>query len=183
RLAEPTDDPEAIEVLVPANSARVAQLKPGDRIVASHAFDDCNRPPPPNSPEEAADSARFRCQPQQTLRLEVTLTVAGIVEQVDPSDGYWAAGRMSFATPIETETQGPIVNVILPEESFYGPLVAALAGVPSLFQVSSFADLASIDSADLPRATASIDTLRSRIQERGGLTDSPMGAALAQFER
>lgn len=183
RLARPTSNASEIEVMVPAESARSFKVKPGDRIVASRTLDDCTRLPPTNDPAEIASRAQNRCVPGIILTLSVTMTVAGIIEQADTTDAYWAATRVSFSTPIETEDQGPILQTVLPEESYYRALPKALPNVPSQWELSSFADLSKIDSSKLDRVRQSIATMRQRLEQHGALADTPMGFALADFSQ
>src|SRR5204863_4721493 len=104
QAARPTDDPTAIEAVVPFEAARFLGLKPGDRIFAGQSVDDCNRPPPSQDPQEARDQARFACVPQVSTILLAGMTVTGLIEPNDPADPYWAAGHIVFSRPQATDT-------------------------------------------------------------------------------
>src|SRR3990170_2142086 len=70
RLPNPTSDPGQLEVALPAEAAAFLGLKPGDRFIAGHTFDDCNRPPPTEDPNEARERARFPCLPSAFVTLQ-----------------------------------------------------------------------------------------------------------------
>ena len=123
RFAAATNDPGRIEVVVPVEAARVARLKPGDRIAPAIVFDDCNRPPPTDDPVEARDRARFPLHPPDE----------GDAQRADGSRRHRRAAGLAgdllerragafFDPPSPTETRGPIIPIILPEGTFYGAL-------------------------------------------------------------
>ena len=183
RHAQPTDDPSAIEAVISAASARVLRIKPGDRITGIETYNDCNQPPPADSPEEAAARREFRCIPGVRVTLEATVIIVGIVEQIDPDDRYWSSVRISFSTPAATETMGPIHPVVLPEASFYGALPALLPRLPYSFIVSSFAAIDQLDSAQIDAVRASIDSMKQRLEDHGALSETPMADALDGFKQ
>jgi ABC-type lipoprotein release transport system permease subunit len=183
RFARVATTTEGLEAVIPAESARVFHLEPGDRIVGLLTFNDCNTLPPTNDPAEIQARARFRCVPGTFLTISATLTVAGIVEQADPNDGFWSSGRLSFIAPVETETEGPVLQALLPEESFYGVLPRLLPSVPSVVQISAIADLEKLDSASLPRVRDSVASARQRLEEHGALADTPLTQALGDFNQ
>ncbi len=183
RMAQPTDDPNNIEVLIPAKGATIFHLKVGDHFVASTDYNNCVPPPAPASPDEARSNAQFRCIPNEKLRMQGTFTVVGLIEQNDPGSAYWGANRVLFTTPQETDTQGAILQVLMPEQSFYDALPSVYPRMPSLFQISSLADLTKLDSAQLSATQASIAQLRQRLTDRGALMTSPMSDALSSFKQ
>jgi ABC-type antimicrobial peptide transport system permease subunit len=84
---------------------------------------------------------------------------------------------------METETQGPILQVLMPEQSFYKALPQALPQIPSVFQLSSFADLSKIDAGNLQTVRDSIATMKTRLEDHGALGDTPMAFTLADFNQ
>lgn len=182
-LPTATTNPAELEVVIPSESARIFHLKTGDRIVASIRFDDCNRLPPTTDPEELASRAQNRCVPGAFITLVATMTITGIIQQSDIDDAYWGGTRFSFSAPTETETQGPILQVMMPEETFYNAVPQALPRIPSVFQLSAFADLSKIDSANLQKARDSIAELRTRLEGHGALADTPMAFTLSDFNQ
>lgn len=183
RLPNATTTPANLEVVIPSESARIFHLKSGDRIVASIRFDDCNRLPPTNDPAELASRAQNRCVPGTVINLAATMTITGVIRQSDVDDAYWGGTRFSFSAPTETDTQGPILQVMMPEETFYKALPQALPRIPSVFQLSAFADLSKIDSANLQKVRDSIAELRTRLEGHGALADTPMAFTLADFNQ
>jgi ABC-type antimicrobial peptide transport system permease subunit len=121
--------------------------------------------------------------PGTFVTLAATMTITGVIQQDDIDDAYWGAARISFSPPTETETMGPVLQAILPERSFYKALPQALPQTPSVFQLSSFADLSKIDSANLQRVRDSIATMKSRLEDHGALGDTPMAFTLADFNQ
>ncbi|MGH8165723.1 MAG: hypothetical protein ACREQ1_00700, partial [Woeseiaceae bacterium] len=103
RAPQPTSSPTAMEVLMPIESARFLDLQVGDTIQSAFSFDDCNRPPPTDDPEQARELQRFRCTPQTFVELRATFTVVGFMERADPDDRFWNAGNIAFFPPSATE--------------------------------------------------------------------------------
>ncbi len=181
RMPLPTSDPSRIEVALPAETAAYLRAKPGDKLLAVHSFDDCNRPPPTDDANELRDRARFRCTPEVLVTLEAPLTVTGIIEPLDPAEVYWSAGRPFFDRPSATDERGAIVPVVLPEESFSQALPRLLPRLPYEYRLTGFTDVSRLNSANLARARSSLAALRQRVTERHGLADLPMAAALQDF--
>ncbi|MPZ50148.1 MAG: FtsX-like permease family protein [Dehalococcoidia bacterium] len=182
RLAEPTSDPTGIEAVLSTGAAAVLGVRPGDRINAAIAFDDCNRPPPTEDPEELRARARFGCVPQASVTLSAPITIAGIIEPEDPRERYWGGGGFNFLRPMGSETEGPTVPVFLPEETFFQALPRIMPGLRSEFRITSFADISRLDSAKIERARASLDRLRERLDERGAIAELGMASPLASFQ-
>ncbi len=183
RYARPTADPAAIEVVMPVEAATFLRLKPGDRISATHQFDDCNRPPPTDDPAELRDRARFRCVPQSFVTLSAGMTVVGFVEQSNPDEAFWSAGRITFARPAATDEGGAIVPVLLPEETFHQALARRFPGLRSEFRVTNLVAVERLNSANLDRARSNLKELRDAVNSRHGLADLPTEAALNDFNR
>jgi hypothetical protein len=181
-VARPTSDPRQLEVVMPMLAARYLGLKPGDRIVAAFSVDDCNRPPPTEDPEELAARARFRCVPQAFITFSAPVTVTGLVEQTDANDPYWVGAPVLFSEPYVTDTQGAVVPVVLPQESFYQALPLLLTGVPSQFRFTSFADISRLNSANIDRTRETLAALRARIEESGAIPDLAMAGPLESFK-
>src|SRR5439155_20701786 len=171
RFPKPTADPTAIEGLMPVEAARFLGLKPGDRISARQPVDDCNRPPPSQDPQEARDQARFACVPQVTTVLLAGITVTGFVEPVDPAEPFWAAGHILFSRPQATETSGPVIPVVLPEESFYQALPRLLPGISAEFRLTAFIDTSRLSSGNLGRARDDLAAVRAEVGGRNGVSD------------
>ena len=182
RLAEPTRDPSSMEVLMPVESATYLGLSPGDRVQGVLSFDDCNRPPPSADPEQARELQNFQCTPQTFVELRPTFTVVGFVERSDPEDRFWTSGEVWFFRPQATEERGPVATIILPEQTFFQALPAALPRIPYDFRLTSFADITRLNSANLEDAQASIGRLRTRIQDAGAIPDLAMASPLNSFQ-
>jgi FtsX-like permease family protein len=182
RQPTPTADPTAIEGLMPVDAARFLGLKPGDRISARQQIDDCNRPPPSQDPQEARDQARFACVPQVSTVLSGGVTVTGFVEPGDPAEPFWAGGHVLFNRPQATETSGPVIPVVLPEESFYQALPRLLPGVGAEFRLTAFIDTSRLNSGNLGRARDDLAALRAQVAGRNGVSDFATQAALDAFQ-
>ena len=183
RLPEPSDDPGRIEAVLSPAGAALAGLRPGDRIVAGLTFDDCNRPPPTQDPEEARARARFPCVPQTSTALSARVSVVGIIEALDPTESFWSAGSFFFTSPPLPEQEGPTIPVLLPEETFFGALPRALPRLRVDYRHTSFADISKLDSANLDDARASLARLRDRAQDSGLIPDLAMAGPLQDFGR
>src|SRR5205085_4788917 len=85
-------------------------------IYAGLTFDDCNRPAPTQDPEQARENARFACVPQTNVDLRANVTIVGIVEKAGDERFWNGTSGISFASPQPTETSGPQLVVILPEQ-------------------------------------------------------------------
>jgi hypothetical protein len=182
RAARPTSSASEIEVLMPIEAARFLNLEPGHTVQAAASFDDCNRPPPSEDPEQARELALFACTPQTFVDLRATFTVVGFVERLDAGDRYWSAGNVSFNTPRPTDEQGPIVTVILPEQSFFQALPGALPRFRSDFRLTGFADVARLNSGNIGSAQQSLERLRVRIDQVGAIPDLAMAGPLNAFQ-
>jgi hypothetical protein len=75
-----------------------------------------------------------------------------------------------------------VVTVLLPEQTFFQALPAALPRIPYEFRLSGFADITRLNSANLDDAQASLNRLRSRIQSSGAIPDLAMASPLASFQ-
>ncbi|HXH20579.1 MAG TPA: FtsX-like permease family protein [Dehalococcoidia bacterium] len=172
-----------IEVALPSEAAAFLGVGPGDTLVAAHSFDDCNRPPPTDDPEELRERARFRCIPQVFVTLQARLLVTGVFDPRDANDPYWAAGRLVFSRPAATETQGAIVPVVLGEEGFFKELPKVFPGIRHEFRVTSFADIESLNSSNLDRARTELSALKEEATGKGLIADLAMLSALEGFNR
>ncbi len=172
-----------IEVALPAETADFLGVHPGEPLVAALTFDDCNRPPPTDDPEELRERARFRCLPQVFVTLQARMTVVGVFGQKDAEDPYWAAGRLSFARPAGTDTMGAIAPVLLGEEGFFQELPKVLPGMRTEFRVTSFADVDRLNSANLARARTDLEELKVLGEDLHVAPDLAMLSALNDFNR
>ncbi len=182
RFAKPTSNANDMEVVVPVEAANYFKIKVGDKVQAGATFDDCNRPPPTQDPEVAAQNALFRCTPQTSVELRATFTVVGTVERVDPDDRYWGAGYVQFTPPFPTDEQGPIMPVLLPEQSFFQALPGALPRFKYEYHLTGFADISRLDSANLSRARDSLNRLSNRAQSLSAIPDLAMASSLSAFQ-
>jgi ABC-type antimicrobial peptide transport system permease subunit len=182
RLPQPTSDPASIEVVLSQPAADLAGLRVGDRLIAGHTFDDCNRPPPTQDPEEAAARARFPCRPQTFVTLIATFTVVGIVAPTDQDEAFWSAGRFHFERPEVPENSGPTIPFLMPEQSFFQALPLSLPGFASHYRYTTFADISRLDSANLEEARASLRSLRAA-EDSGLVPDLAMAAPLQEFSQ
>jgi putative ABC transport system permease protein len=110
------------------------------------------------------------------------VTVVGFIDRKDPDDRFWTSGEVWFFRPQATEERGPVATVILPEQTFFQALPAALPRIPFDFRLSSFADITRLDSANLDEAQASIERLRTRIRDAGAIPDLAMASPLSSFQ-
>ena len=183
RLAQPTTDPAAIEALVTVEGARVWGFRPGERIAATHSFDDCNRPPPTDDPVEARERARFPCIPQAGATISVPITIVGIIEPADQREPYWSGGALSFLPPVGTETTPPVIPIVLPEESFYQALPKLLTGLSFEYHLTGYADITRLNSANIDSTRDTLARLRVRLDERGAIPDLAMAGPLGAFQQ
>lgn len=182
REARPSTDPRQLEAVMPVLAARFLGIRPGDRIAAAFTFDDCNRPPPTDDPEELRERARFPCIPQTFVTMRAVITVTGFVEPLEAANPYWTAAPVVFATPAATDTQGAIVPVVLPEESFFQALPRLLGGVSLEFRYTTFADITRLNSANIGRTRETLSVLRGRIEQTGAIPDLAMAGPLQSFQ-
>ena len=172
-----------IEVALPSQAADFLGVHVGDPVVAAHTFDDCNRPPPTDDPEELRERARFRCIPQVFVTLQARMTVVGVFDPVDEDEPVWAAGRLSFARPASTDTIGAIVPVVLGEEGFFDELPKAFPGIRSEFRVTSFADVDRLNSSNLGKARTQLQELKEASKDLHLIADLSMASALEGFNQ
>jgi ABC-type antimicrobial peptide transport system permease subunit len=177
------DENGRIEVALHSEAADFLGVQPGDTFVAAHTFDDCNRPPPTDDPEELRERARFRCVPQVFVTLQARLVVSGVFEPNDVGDPFWASGRLVFSRPAGTETMGAIVPVVLSEQAFFGELPKSFPGINHEFRVTSFADVELLNSANLPRVREQLAALREDVVGLGLIADLAMASALEGFNQ
>ena len=182
-LPQPASDPGRIEVAIAADAAALLHINAGDRFGAGFIFDDCNRPPPTNDPEQAAAQARFACVPQTFVTLVAPLTVTAIIEADDRDDPIWSAGAFSFLKPELPEEASPTVPFLMPEQSFYQALPLLLPGVPSEYRYTGYVDLTRLDAGNIDRARASLAALRTRANDAGFAPDLSTARALDSFAR
>lgn len=172
-----------MEVALPRETADFLGVHAGDPLAAAHAFDDCNRPPPTDDPEELRERARFRCLPLVFVTMQARLTVVGVFDQISGEDPFWAAGRLQFARPAGTETMGAIAPVLLAEQTFFEDLARVFPGIGSEFRVTSFADITRLNSSNLDRARTDLVDLRRAVQDMDLIADLSMAGALEGFNR
>jgi len=182
RFAQPTSDPSAIEAVMPIESAGFLKLELGEKVGVTYSYDNCNRPPPTADPAEQAARARFGCQPSVFVQRRAMVTIVGFVQQLDPLEPYWGGASTSFATPIPSSEEPPIVTVILPEQSFFQALPQLLAGMPSEFRFTAFADITRLNSANISRALETLEGLEDKLEKAGAIADLAMARPLARFE-
>ena len=182
RAPRATSNPAQIEVLMPLEAARFMRIQPGDTVQAAASFDDCNRPPPTEDPEQARQLQLFACTPQTFVDLRATFTVTGFIERTNANDRYWSAGNVQFGQPRGTDEHGPIVPVLLPEESFFQALPGALPRFPGEFRLTGFADITRLDSGNIDDAQASLARLRGRMEQAGAIPDLAMAGPLNAFQ-
>lgn len=182
RLPGPTANPSAMEVLMPVEAARFLDLQPGDTVQAALTFDDCNRPQPTDDQEQARELQRFQCTPQTFVEMRATFTVTGFIERADATDRFWNAGNIAFYPPMPTEERGAFVTVVLPEQSFFQALPAALPRVLYEFRLTGFADITRLNSGNIRQAQESLARLRVQIQENGAIPDLAMAGPLGAFQ-
>lgn len=183
RLPEGLGADGRIEVALPAQAADFLGVHAGDHLMASHQFDDCNRPPPTDDPEENRERARFRCVPQVFVRLDARFTVVGVFEPLDINEPFWSAGRLLFDRPAGTDTMGAIVPIVLGEEGFHQELAKVLPGIGSEFRVTSFANVDVLNSENLPRAQEALLALREDAKSLNLVADLSMASALENFSQ
>lgn len=173
-----------LEVALPAEAASFLGVGVGDSFLAVHSYDDCNRLPPTDDPEEIRERMRFPCVPQTFVTLRVEMVVVGIIEQLNPEDPYWsAAGRLTFQRPMGTDEQGAIAPVVFSEEGFHQGLAQILPGIPSEFRTTSVVDITRLNSSNINALHADLQEMRALILARDGIGDFPMIGAIEDFTR
>jgi len=182
RAARPTSDPSQIEAVLPQAAAEFLNARVGDRLQAVYSYDDCNRPEPTQDPDQARELQRFRCTPQTFVEVRLTVTIVGIVERLDPNDPFWTAGGISFNRPAATEMQGPVVPVVMPEESFFQAVPKVLGPYPSEFRLFGIIDISRLNSANLKQAQDALGRLRGRIVDLGAVPDLATANPLQSFQ-
>ena len=182
RAARPTDAPGQLEVVVPAATAAFLNASIGDEVESVFVFDDCNRPLSTDDPEQARENQRFTCTPQTFVDVRLTATIVGIVEQLDPTDPYWATGSIRFGRPLATDDMAWSVPVVMPEETFFNALPKLLPGFPSEFRLYGLIDASRLDSANLDRARDSLARLREQIKSVGAIADLSTDIPLRSFQ-
>ena len=184
RFAKAASDPGQIEAVISRQAAEFLKARPGDRVEAAYRFDDCNRLPPTQDPEEARARARFPCVPQVTVEKRLSFIVAGVIEQMDAVQPYWSAAPAQFAvfTPVGEDPPPPTATVFVPEESFYKTLPLLAAGLPTEYRLTSFADIRRLNSANLGRARDDLERLRGQLTDRGAIADLAMQSPLSEYQ-
>ncbi len=184
QMAKATEDPNQIEGMISKQAADYLNAKPGDRVEAAYRFDDCNRLPPSQDPEENRARARFPCVPAVTVEKRLSFIVAGILEPNDPTEPYWSAAPTQFnvLTVIGDNPPPPLVTVIIPEESFYNTLPLLAAGLSTEYRLTSFADISRLNSANLDRTRQDLDRLKGQITDRGAIPDLAMQGPLSDYK-
>jgi putative ABC transport system permease protein len=182
RPAQPTNDPTKLEVVVPVETAAFLDANIGDSVEASFTYDDCNRPPQTQDPDQIRELQRFRCTPQTVVNVRITAVIAGIIERRDVNDAFWTTGRISFSRPMATDESPAIVPVVLPEESFFQALPRQLPSFPHEFRLLGLIDITRLDSANLKDAQASLERLEERIKQAGAIPDLATASPLASFQ-
>ena len=182
RAAAPTNDPTKLEVVVPIEAALFMDAAIGDTVESFFSYDDCNRPPPTLDPEQAQENQRFRCTPQTVVEVQITATIVGFIERSDVDEPFWTTGSINFNRPAATEEMLATVPAILPEETFFQALPKLLPSFPSEFRLLGLIDATRLDSANLDDAQASLQRLRTRIEEAGAIPDISTASPLASFE-
>ncbi len=182
RAAAPTDDPTKLEIVIPVETASFLNAELGETVEATFVYDDCNRPPQTQDPDQLRELQRFRCTPQTAVNVRVTAVIVGIIERRDVDDPFWTTGSISFARPMATEESPAIVPAILPEESFFQALPRQLPSFPSEFRLLGIIDISRLDSANLGEAQASLARLKERIEEAGAIPDLATASPLSSFQ-
>ncbi len=183
RLPGESKDGSNIEVALPAQSADFLGVHPGDSFLAAFSFDDCNRPPPTDDPEENRERARFRCVPQVFVTLNAKLTVVGVFDQKSDDDPYWGAGPLTFARPAATDTMGAIVPIVLSEAGFFQALPKVFPGINTSFRVTTFANIDRLNSTNLATARSDLQSLKVAAGDQHLIADLSMLSALDTFNR
>src|SRR3990167_6998636 len=118
--------------------------------------------------------------PQVWIR---THGISGLEEHVRLVDGRFShPPSPPSATPIPSSEEPPIVTVILPEQSFFQALPQLLAGMPSEFRFTAFADITRLNSANISRALETLEGLEDKLEKAGAIADLAMARPLARFE-
>ena len=182
RAAVPTNDPTQMEVVLPAETAFYLDASIGETIESVLTYDDCNRPAPTDDQQQAAENRRFVCTPQVIVDAHFSATIVGIVERIDPNDPYWSTGSVGFGRPLATDTEPALVNVVIPETTFFQALPRLLPSFPSEFRLAGLIDTSRLDSANLERAQAALSRVEARMIEVGVLPNLSTAQELASFQ-
>ncbi|HLG10123.1 MAG TPA: FtsX-like permease family protein, partial [Dehalococcoidia bacterium] len=182
RAAQPTNDPTKLEVVVPVETAAFLDADLGETVEATFAYDDCNRPPATQDPDQIRELQRFRCTPQTVVNVRITAVIVGIIERRDVDDPFWSTGSINFNRPMATDESPAIVPAVLPEESFFQALPQQLPSFPSEFRLLGLIDISRLDSANLDEAQASLARLKKRIEDAGAIPDLATASPLASFQ-
>ena len=183
RLPEATNDPTRIEAVISVEAATAFQARVGDRLAATQDLDDCNREPPSPDPLEAQARARFPCVPRIFLTLDVPFTIVGLIEANDRRDPFWSAGSFTFERPRQPEDEGPTLLVLVPERTFFEALPRVVRGLEYQFNLTSFADVTRLNSANLQRARDDLSLLRDQAQSSGLVPDLALQNPLQEFNQ
>ena len=182
RAAQPTNDPTKLEVVIPGETAAFLDADLGETVEATFAYDDCNRPPATQDPDQIRELQRFRCTPQTVVNVRITAVIVGIIERRDVDDPFWSTGSINFNRPMATDESPAIVPAVLPEESFFQALPQQLPSFPSEFRLLGLIDISRLDSANLDEAQASLARLKKRIEDAGAIPDLATASPLASFQ-
>ena len=161
-------------------------------------FDDCNRLPPSEDPEERADEVQ--CRPTTRVAQSVTATIVGFVRPNDPQDPRWEIydGRLevpreaqfvSLAGLTSAERASAFIGVgsmplFTTPEQLFGPLGAAMPLTGMRHRVGVVVDISTIGLNDVEPGIAAFAALRDDLIERLDLAAElafPVSRQLAGF--
>lgn len=177
RLPHPAGASGPIEVAIPAEGAKAANLKVGDTIRLVGSFDNCERQPPKEGQPPPPP-----CTPTVSASFSLPALITGIVEPLDAKDPYWRQQASYFfaATP-GNEVQPLETPLFVPQQTMAGRLASLLPSYPAQIDWYAIADPSRLSAANASRADANLVALRNDLFRIGVGVDAPLEATLASF--
>src|SRR5215208_386133 len=179
RLPRATRPGEPIELAISSGSAQVSGLKVGQTVSLLEDFDTCerelprdDRPPPPP------------CNPRASLTFSMAGIIAGIVDPIDPEDGFWIIPSRTYFEPERLiPDAGPVVPAFADQGSMLDNLGALFPGYRAATAFHVFADPERLNRGNFERARDDLRGLYTELQPLGGFSFSPLSNTLDGFGR
>ncbi|MGH2588085.1 MAG: FtsX-like permease family protein, partial [Dehalococcoidia bacterium] len=164
---------------ISARAAQVSGLKPGTPVQLHETFDTCerelprdDRPPPPP------------CTPRAGLTFTLPAVVTGVIEPLDPEDGFWLTGVRGYFEPERLiPDAGPILPAFTDEGTMLGNLGALFPGYRAATAWHTFAEPERLTRTNFERARADLQALYRELEPMGGFAFSPLTHTLESFGR
>lgn len=180
RLPEAPQSAGPIEVAVPSGIAQEAGIAVGDQIPLAEQYDECDREPPP--PPGGVAEPVPPCGPRAQVQVDISATVVGLIDRIDPTDSYWEALPSSFDRAEGDQLYGRIYPFFVAPAAMFEALAPTLGGYALETLTVEQLAVDRFDVSELDALQASFDDLRDDMRSVGGFVNSPIERTLDRFE-